>query len=167
MIEEQPQLIVIAGVPGSGRSTFAMCYKNAFIHSLPVKSFKEGLSSGDSFATILTLAAPEDMVNLQKAHRHGYRITIYYMFTGRLLSMLRARYRQIAEGVPFNESSFKKNYAASYKGLISTYQRCDIVFFIRNQKEFEFLAAYDPKKTTLEVFSKALKVVKTSVDAIK
>jgi predicted ABC-type ATPase len=167
MIEEQPQLIVIAGVPGSGRSTFSKCYKNAFIHSLPIKAFKEGLSSGDSFATILTLAAPEDMVNLQKAHRHGYRITIYYMFTGKLLSMLRARYRQVAEGVPFNESAFKKNYAASYKGLISTYQRCDIVFFIRNQKEFEFLAAYDPKKTTLEVFSKALKVVKTSVDAIK
>ena len=81
--------------------------------------------------------------------------------------MLSARYRQVVEGVPFNESSFRKNYAASYKGLLSTYQRSEVVFFIRNQKEFEFLAAYDPKKTSLEVFSKALKVVKTSVDAIK
>ena len=167
MIDEQPQLIVIAGVPGSGRSTFARCYKNAFIHSLPVKPIKEGISGGESFATLMTLAQPEDMLNLQKAHRRGYRITIYYLFTGKLLSMLRARYRQVVEGVPFNEPSFRKNYAASYKGLISTYQRSEIVFFIRNQKEFEFLAAYDPKKTSLEVFSKALKVVKTSVDAIK
>ena len=118
MIEEQPQLIVIAGVPGSGRSTFARCYKNAFIHSLPIKSFKEGLSSGDSFAAILTLAAPEDMVNLQKAHRRGYRITIYYMFTGKLLSMLRARYRQVAEGIPFFQGS-GENISRRHKISIS------------------------------------------------
>lgn len=166
MNKETLQLILVAGPIASGKTTFAKCYKNAFLQSLEIKGLKEGIKAETSFASLSTLR-DEDLPLLEKAHRKGYRITIYFLFTGRLLTCLRGRYRQIAEGIPFDEAEAKKEYEHSYKGLEEISRLVDLVFFIRNQKEFKFLKAYEPKNMDKEQFHKAIKLVKKAVDTIK
>ena len=41
---EERNLVIVAGVPGSGRQTFAACYKNSFLKSLPLLESKNDIS---------------------------------------------------------------------------------------------------------------------------
>ena len=67
----------------------------------------------------------------------------------------------------FDEDAFKKSYESSYKGLIEVYPYIDLVFFIKNQKEYEFMVAYSPSETEVDEFKEAVKKAKFLVDHIK
>lgn len=165
MNKDTLQLILVAGPSASGKRTFASCYKNAFLQSLKIKDLKIGIKEEQSFAA-LTELSDGDLELISKAYKKGYRITIYFLFTGRQLTCLRGRYRQISEGIPFDEAEARKEYDHAYKGLEDIAHRADLVFLIKNQKEFNFLAALEPKTISTDQFHKAIRTVKKSVDTI-
>lgn len=165
--ENNKTLILVCGVDGSGKGTFCSSFKNSFLQSLPMKPIYEGLLSGISFASTSTLIDEQDVAHIKLAHEQGFKINVYYIFSGKLLSMARSRFRMLVEAHYFDENAFKKTYEQSYKGLISIYNYVDLVFFIRNQKEYEFLVAYDPLSTNEEDFKNAVKKTKAFVDHIK
>ncbi len=167
MGNDQSVLILVAGVEASGRSTFIHCFKNAFLQSLPLYPLYQGLAGHLSFASKSTLAESETLVLLKNAKAEGYKITIYYIFSGKVLSLSRARFRAVAARCPFDENDFRKNYDKSYKGLSECFDIADLIFFVRNQKDFEFLSAFEPKKIKREDFYKALLKVKNSIDFLK
>jgi predicted ABC-type ATPase len=167
MGDDQPLLIVVAGVEGCGKTTFMNCFKNSFLQSLPQFPLFQGLLDHLSFASESSLGDSETFELLKKAKTVGYKITIYYLFTGRVLSTSRLRYRALAIGTPFRENEFRHNFDKSYKGLAECFDLADLIFFIRNQKNFEFLSAFEPIKTNREDFFKALLKIKDSVDSIK
>ena len=167
MIDDRPQLILICGVTGSGKTTFRECYKNSFLQSLPVLSLNEGLASGESFCCETNLTNQTQFTLLGKAKTQGYKIKAYYLFTGRLLASARARVRQVARGEPFDEALFKRTYEASYKGLFYLYNYAEVIFFIRNQSAFEFLSAYEPAVTPRTTFEQMAKSLKSSVDHLR
>lgn len=167
MVDERPQIIVVAGVTGSGKSTFCECYKNSFLQSLPLMNLGEGIQSGESFALTSNLTNSSQFTILADAKKKGYKITGYYLFTGRTLSLERARLRSLVGREPFDEALFRKSYETSYKGLKELFAIVDLLFFIRNQKEFEFISAFDPSTTSRSVFLTALEQMKSGVDRLK
>jgi predicted ABC-type ATPase len=167
MIDDRPQIILIAGVTGSGKTTFRDCYKNSFLQSLPLLSLNQGLATGESFCCETNLMNQTQFTLLEKAGRMGYKIKAYYLFTGRLLSLARARLRNVSRGEPFDEALFKRTYESSYKGLIDLYDYSEVIFFIRNQAQFEFLSAYDPSSTPKPTFVRMVKQIKSSVDNLR
>ncbi len=164
---EQKELILVCGVEGSGRETFASCFKNSFLSSLPYKPLYQGFLSGSSFASSSSLTDPKHFEYIKTLHNAGFKITVYYLFAGKLLCIARNRFKLLSDGRAFDETTFKKNYEASYKGLIDIYEYVDLVFFIKNQKEFEFLVAYSKNETKVDEFKEAVKKAKTFVDRIK
>lgn len=165
--ENNKVMILVCGVDGSGKSTFCSCFKNSFLRSLPQLPLYQGLLSGLSFASTSTLIDEKHLSYIKLAHEQGYKINVYYIFSGKLLSIARSRFHLLAEAHSFDEAVFKKTYDQSYKGLVDIYEYCDLVFFIRNQKEYEFLVAYEPSTTDLEKFKTAVKKAKTFVDHLK
>lgn len=164
MIEEKKNLVIVAGADGSGKSTFSNCFKNAFLRSLPVYTLYQGTIAGLSFAAETSLSDQKDIEIIKGASNKGYKITLYYIFSGKLLSLTRARYRSVVEETAFDESLLKREYEASFKGLLEVYQSLDLVFFINNQKEFQFLSAYEPANMAVSAFSKEAKALKESID---
>ena len=160
-------LILVCGVEGSGKETFCSCFKNSFLQSLPMVPLYQGLLSGCSFASTSTLIDEKHLSYIKLAHEQGFKINVYYIFSGKLLSIARNRFRLLVEAHSFDEATFKKTYDQSYKGLVNIYPYTDLVFFIRNQKEYEFLVAYDPQTTDVEKFKTAVKKAKTYVDMLK
>lgn len=167
MDESKLQIIVVAGVTGSGKSTFSHCFKNSFLQSLPVMSLPEGVASRSSFYFESSLIGQSQFDYLRKAKASGYKITGYYLFTGKSLSLARARLRQIVKGEPFDETLFKKSYEQSFKGLTELFGIADLLFFIRNQEKFEFLSAYQKSQMGKDDFLKAVKQVRSSVDHLR
>jgi predicted ABC-type ATPase len=167
MGDDQPLLILVAGVEGCGKTTFIGCFKNAFLQSLPQYPLFQGILGHLSFASESPLTESETLELLRKAKTMGYKLTIYYIFSGKLLSLSRSRYRALVNGHPFDETEFRKSYDKSYKNLAECFDLADLIFFVRNQKNFEFLSAFEPKNTRRDDFYEALLKVKNSVDAIK
>jgi predicted ABC-type ATPase len=166
MNEGKLEIIIVAGVTGSGKSTFSRCFKNSFLRSLPLLSLADGIQKKESFFFETNLTNRSQLEYLADAKKVGYEIHAYYLFTGKLLSMYRAYLREMATRETFDESLFRRTYESSYKGLVSLYQVADLVFFIRNQGLFEFLSAFQPSKITLSEYVSSVKQVKASVDRI-
>lgn len=167
MIDGRPQIILIAGVTGSGKTTFRSCYKNSFLQSLPLLTLSQGVASGESFCCETNLTNKTQFTLLEKAKRQGYKIKAYYLFTGRLLSLNRARIRNVSRGEPFDEALFKRSYESSYKGLLELYDYSEVIFFIRNQANFDFVSAFEPLLTPKETFIRMVKQMKSSVDNLR
>lgn len=164
---EGKELILVCGVDGSGRNTFLTSFKNSFMASLPNLPLYQGLIGGLSFCSTSSLIDEKHLTYIRLAHEQGYKITLYYIFCGKILGLARNRLRVLAQGIAFDETLFRKTYDASYKGLVEVYPYTDLVFFIKNQKEFEFMVAYEPSSTPQEVFKNAVKKAKTIVDHLK
>lgn len=164
---EQKELILVCGVEGSGRDTFASCFKNSFLQSLPYKPLYQGFLSGSSFSSSSALTDPKHIEYIKTLHNNGYKITVYYLFAGKLLCIARNRFKLLSDGRAFDETTFKKTYESSYKGLLEIYEYVDLVFFIKNQKEFEFLVAYSKNETNEDDFKEAVKKAKAFIDRIK
>jgi predicted ABC-type ATPase len=167
MIDDRPQIILIAGVTGSGKTTFRGCYKNSFLQSLPLLTLSQGMANGGSFCCETNLTNKTQFTLLEKAQRQGYKIKAYYLFTGKLLSLNRARIRNVSRGEPFDEALFKRSYESSYKGLIDLYDYSEVIFFIRNQANFEFVSAFEPSSTPKPTFIRMVKQMKSSVDNLR
>ncbi len=161
------ELILVCGVEGCGRGTFATCFKNSFMQSLPIMPLYQGIISGGSFVATSSLNDPKHINYIKYASQNGYKITMYYIFAGKQLSIARNRFRLLSDGMAFDEEAFKKTYDASYKGLIELYEYIDLVFFIKNQKEYEFMVAYSPSETKLDDFKEAVKKAKSLVDHLR
>lgn len=167
MESDSKQLILVAGVEGSGKSTFAKIFQNSFLRSLPNLSLLEGLRNEESFYLETDLSNPQEFDLLDKAKALGYKITVFYLFTGKLLSSQRAKLRGLYSGISFDEGAFRKTYEASYKGLGSLYDYADLIFFLKNQKQILFLAAYEPKTTQKEDYLAALEKLRFDVDLFR
>ncbi len=161
------EIILVCGVEGSGRGTFADCFKNSFMQSLPMMPLYQGIIGGSSFVSTSSLTDLKHINYIKYASQNGYKITLYYIFAGKLLSIARNRFRLLSDGMAFDEDAFKKSYESSYKGLIEVYSYIDLVFFIKNQKEYEFMVAYSPSETDVDEFKEAVKKAKFLVDHIK
>lgn len=170
-MSEERNLVVIAGVTGSGRSSFAACYKNSFLKSLPLLENKDEISKylslGESFSTIVPFTNDSHQALLDIAKTLKYRITIYYLFAGKTLSILRCRYKSLLKGEGFDVKQLESEYELSHKGLCSAYEKADLTFLILNQKEFKFVSAFDRKETKKEEFQKAVKDLKKVVDRLR
>lgn len=167
MENEQKQLVIVAGVEGSGKTTFSVLFKNSFLRSLPKKIPFEAIKKGDSFYYETDLADPKEIDLLNQAKSLDYKITIFYLFAGKLLSAQRAKFRCLIDGTGFDEESFKTHYETSYKGLGNSYAFADVIFFIKNQKQLLFLAAYEPKTTKKENYFSALQKLEIEVDNLR
>ncbi len=167
---EERNLVIVAGVPGSGRQTFAACYKNSFLKSLPLLENKndisKALSGGESFATIIPLTNESHQALIDIAKMAKYKITLFYLFAGKILSLQRCRFKTISKGITYDPKQLKEDYEESFKGLLAAYEKTDLTFLILNQKEFRFNSAFDPKEVPLQKFQKAVKDVKKAVDTL-
>ena len=161
------ELVLVCGSQGSGKEMFCQCFKNSFLQSLPVLPLYQGLVGGLSFAATSDLTDPKHLTYITAAHDRGYRVTLYYLFSGRLLCAARNRFSALTDGTPYHEAEFKKGYESSYRSLVEIYPSTDLVFFIRNQKGFEFLRAFDPQDTDEATFKEAVHRVKVAVDTLR
>jgi len=167
MIKDELSLIIIAGPEGSGRHTFYTSYKHSFGQSLPIMTLYQGIVARMSFVSILSLSNEDDLLLIKRAREEGYRITIYFLVLSCVLSLCRLRIKKIAEGYTFSEKDFRERYETSYKGLVNAFTYANLVFVIKNQKIFEFCAAFDVNNTNLSTFSKSIKSIRAQVEAFK
>ena len=168
---EERDLVVVAGVQGSGRSSFAACYKNSFLKSLPLlentDEISKYLSKGDSFSTIIPLTNDSHQALLDIAKSLKYKITIFYLFAGKVLSIQRCRFKSLIKGGVFDPLHLEEEYELSHKGLLEAYEKSDLAFLINSQKEFRFISAFDPKEIKKDQFVKTVKDIKKAVDSLR
>lgn len=167
MENENPELILICGPEGSGKTTFSDVFKHAFLRSLPSLPLYQGILGKNSFHFESSSLDSSQVELIKKAKSSGYKITFYFLFSGEILSLARCRYRAIVNKEKFDAASFSEEYQKSFKGLSDIYTSCETVFFVLNQKEFRFIGAFDPSKTNKSTFSKAFTKVKDSTERIK
>ena len=164
MDEEKKQLIIVAGPEASGKKTFSEVFKTAFLQGLPEDNIYKGIISGMSFYTISTLSTPEDVKLIKLAKEKGYRITIYYLFTPKSLCKVRARLRSIVSKIPYNEADMKAKYDLSRKNLAELKNCTDILFLVRNLKEFDFVSAISPETVPARTYQIAIAKIQASVE---
>ncbi len=166
MDSEPLQLILVSGTPFSGKSSFLALCKNSFLQSLPERDLRGGMEKGSSFYAVADFSLPSDSLLLREAKKQGYRITVYFLFAGKLVSLWRARLRLLAEGVTFDERDFRRRYDASFRGLVKIYPFVDLVFLVSNQKSLKFLSAYETASNDIGAFAKGLSEIRKSVDIL-
>lgn len=144
MADEKKQLIIVAGPEAVGKRTFAEVFDTAFLQGLPEDNLYKGIISGTSFYSRTTLTNPDDVKLIKLAKDRGYRITVYFLFAPKALCLVRARLRAIVSKMPYSESELKTRYDSSRKALMELQQDIDILFLVKNLKEFEFVSAFSP-----------------------
>ncbi len=144
MTEEKKQLIVVAGPEAVGKRTFAEVFDTAFLQGLPEDNLYKGIISGTSFYSISNLSSPDDVKLIKLAKSKGYRVTVYFLFAPKALCLLRARLRAIVDKMPYSETEMKLKYETSRKSLLELQKDIDILFLVKNLKDFEFVSALSP-----------------------
>lgn len=163
MSKEGMQLIVIAGGEASGRHSFLRNFRHSFALDFSLRSLEEGLKKKESFVTIASLNN-EEIDLLKQAATSGYRLTLYYLFTGSTLALYRAHSRSIIEKKVFSKTNVLSSYSFTYKGLAKSLPYFDLVFFLKNYKELEFISAYEPQKTEEEVLARTILALKREAE---
>ncbi|MCQ2798325.1 MAG: hypothetical protein MJ220_00360 [Bacilli bacterium] len=164
MDEEKKQLIIVAGPEASGKKTFAEVFKTAFLQGLPEDNLYKGIISGMSFYCVSSLSTSDEVKLVKLAKERGYRVTIYFLFAPHELCLVRARLRSIVSKIPYNETEMKAKYDSSRKNLAELKTSTDIVFFIRNLKEFDFVSALSPSELTARTYQLTIQKVQLSVE---
>ncbi|MCQ2797174.1 MAG: zeta toxin family protein [Bacilli bacterium] len=144
MADEKKQLIIVAGPEAVGKRTFAEVFDTAFLQGLPEDNLYKGIISGTSFFSRTTLSSPDEVKLIKLAKERGYRITVYFLFAPKALCLVRARLRAIVSKMPYSESEMKSKYDSSRKAIIELQECIDILFLVKNLKDFEFVSAFSP-----------------------
>ncbi len=153
--KEKPQCVVIAGGIASGRHAFLGNFRHSFALDFPYRKLEDGTKSKRSFVTILSLS-PDEVLKIKQLEKLGYRLTLYYLFTGSKLAYYRSFSKSIVNKNNFNENEIEASYSYTYKGLASCIQSFDLVFFLKNFKDLEFVSAYEPKTMKEEELATAI-----------
>ncbi len=164
MAEEKKQLILVAGPEAAGKRTFAKVFDTAFLQGLPEDNIYKGIISGTSFYSISTLSSPDDVKMIKLAKAKGYRVTVYFLFVPKALCMLRARLRGIVDKMPYSESEMKLKYETSRKSLLELQKDIDILFLVKNLKDFEFVSALSPASLPSRNFQLIIAKIQSSCE---
>ena len=165
--KDNPTIILVLGPKGSGKTLFAQCFKHSFLQCLPSLPLYRGILSGASFYSLSSLTDEKDVALLVKAKKKGYRIIAYVLFAARLLCAERNRLRSLIDGVLWQNVNFREEYESFYDRLLAIYPDVDMIFFVNNQKEFEFLGVYGINDVPLSSFEKMLRKQKAASDRIR
>lgn len=163
-----PRLILVAGGECSGRRSFARAYRHSFLLDLPFRKLGEGISSRSSFAAIISLDERDDRTRelLRKAKELGYRITMYYLFTGSSLALLRGHSLSVVERKPFDPEAIKESYRHTYKGLALALPCLSLVFLVTNFKKTRIRAVLEPGETMEEDMLEAIVSLKREAEGL-
>ena len=164
---DNPTLVLVLGPRGSGKERFEKCYRNSFLQAFPILPLYQGVISGSSFCAISSLNDEKDISLIVRAKNKGYRIIAYTLFAARLLCAERNRIKGLIDGVKWEADGFRDEYESFYSNLLDVYSYLDMVFFVNNQKGFEFLGAYGIDDVPASAFEKALRKRKAASDKIR
>ncbi len=159
-------LVLVLGAMGSGKSTFASFFKNAFLQGYPTKDLQDGILEDRSFAYESSLLLPKEIELVKRAKRKGFKINAYFLVGSRLLNIVRCRYRSVVSGEKFDEAAMKKSYEATHRNLASIFAEIDLLFLVKNLKAFEFVAAYEPGLSDLSSFLSDLRALRSEADRL-
>ncbi len=140
--KEERRLILVLGPTAVGKSLFAATFKNSFLRGFDFLALDEGLRRGTSFAAESTLSE-KDIVLLERAKGNGYQIDAYALFAAKPLLRLRDRYSRLLEEKKAVEFVGSDSFA---KSLLKAFPLLDLLFLATNQKEIEFVSAYEPSE---------------------
>lgn len=159
-------LILVLGAMGSGKTTFAHFFRNAFLQGYPDKDLQDGILEDRSFAYETSLLLPKEIELVKRAKKKGFKINAYFILSSKNLNVVRCRFRSIISGEKFDEAAIKKNYEATYKNISAIYPDLDLLFLVRNLKAFEFVAAYEPGLSDVSSFLNDLRALKSEADRL-
>lgn len=170
MKPKQPHLIIIAGANGSGKTTLAELllpdrkisdFLNAdemaralFPFQPELKRIEAGrmvlkraqsmLAKNEDFAIETTLAGRTLIPIITKAKTIGYKVEMFYFYTGNVqvnLKRIRQRVKQGGHHIPAED--VKRRYQRSLANFFSTYTTlCDTITVIGNALGFPTVIAY-------------------------
>jgi predicted ABC-type ATPase len=158
------QIEIVAGPNGSGKSTFARAYfrlqngNSRFINAdtiasglaagsestasfhagrVMLGSIAEALSNEESFAFETTLSGRTWVRILEQARNHGYEITIYFVYLGKVtLNLQRIRQRVKEGGHSIPKETVVRRYPRSFTNFWYVYRPlCQNWFIFDNSKK--------------------------------
>jgi hypothetical protein len=168
MIDDRPQIILICGVTGSGKTTFPGLLQKFVPSILCLPSPSTRAFPGESFCCETNLTNQTQFTLLGERQNAGLQNQSLLSFHWvSFLLLARARVRKSAKGEPFDEALFKRTYESSYKGLlIFTIMPKSFSSFATNPPS-SFLSAYEPSSTPKPTFVRMVKQIKSSVDNLR
>ena len=163
-----PRIILVAGGECSGRKSFARAYRRSFLLDLPFRKLGEGIASRSSFSSIIELDERDDRTRelLRKAKGLGFRITMYYLFAGSSLALLRGHGRSVVEKKPFDPDAIEESYRHTYKGLALALPCLSLVFLVTNFKTTRIRAVLEPGETKEEDMLEAIVSLKREAEGL-
>ena len=159
-------LILVLGPMGSGKECFARCFKNSFLRTFPNLSLEDGLKNKTSFCHLTDLKKADEVELIKTAKDKGFKIVSYCLFAARILCQERNRFKELSKGNLWNSFSFREDYENFYDSVLSLYSYFDMVFFVENQKYFNFVGVYNFLSVPSSLFEKTLRKEKGSCDKI-
>ena len=159
-------LILVLGAMGSGKTTFAHFFRNAFLQGYPDKDLQDGILEDRSFAYETSLLLPKEIELVKRAKKKGFKINAYFILSSKNLNVVRCRFRSIISGEKFDEVMIKKSYETTYKNISAIFPDLDLLFLVRNLKAFEFVAAYEPGLSDVSSFLNDLRALKSEADRL-
>lgn len=159
-------LILVLGAMGSGKTTFAHFFRNAFLQGYPDKDLQDGILEDRSFAYETSLLLPKEIELVIRAKKKGFKINAYFILSSKNLNVVRCRFRSIISGEKFDEAMIKKSYETTYKNISAIFPDLDLLFLVRNLKAFEFVAAYEPGLSGVSSFLNDLRALKSEADRL-
>lgn len=159
-------LVLVLGATGSGKTTFAHFFRNAFLQGYPDKDLQDGILEDRSFAYETSLLLPKEIELVKRAKKKGFKINAYFILSSKNLNAVRCRFRSIISGEKFDEAMIKKSYETTYKNISAIFPDLDLLFLVRNLKAFEFVAAYEPGLSDVSSFLNDLRALKSEADRL-
>jgi predicted ABC-type ATPase len=157
----QPRLTLVAGANGSGKTTLtsderffreiplldpdsiARTLQSSVPSTFPIaaarhvlKSTKEHINRGESFAVETTLAGKHYLQMMVDARIHGFEIVLVYIGTENVeINLARIRNRVLAGGHDVPESDVRRRYQRSFENFPTAIERADHTILFDNSTE--------------------------------
>jgi predicted ABC-type ATPase len=158
----RPRLTIIAGANGSGKTTLTSWNSDVF-RAIPVldpdaiakalqptspagfpiaaarrvlKSAKEHIRRGESFAVETTLAGNHYLQMMIEARNRGFEVVLVYIGTESVkINLVRIKNRVLAGGHNVPEDDVRRRYKRSFKNLPIAMERADHTILFDNSSE--------------------------------